>query len=207
MFRYLILGFLRHGPPRHGYALVKAYRDRSGVEVRTGNFYRELRRLLGEGLIRGAENPRGTDERRTPYAITALGREVFDEWLTSPHAGRAEASDDDISARALFLGESEPAAASRALEHLRVNLWVWGKRLERERVVAIGQAGAAPPGSPDAVLPLLLARRLKQAAADLELVEGLSELNEHRALAAAHTSARAAVRAEPVVERVARRRG
>lgn len=207
MFRYLILGFLRHGPPRHGYALVKAYRDRSGVEVRTGNFYRELRRLLGEGLIRSAENPRGMDERRTPYAITELGRAVFDEWLTSPHAGRGEPSDDDISARALFLAESDAETVNQTLEHLRVNLWVWGKRLERERAVAVTQAGAAPPGSAPTVLPLLLARRLKQAAADLELVEGLTELHGHRfAAARAAAPSRPMARAELAAERVVRRR-
>jgi len=83
------------------------------------------------------------DERRTPYAITGLGRVVFDEWLSPPLAGRGASFDDDISARALFLGESEAHSAA-------------------------------------AVLPLLLARRLRQAAADIELVEGLSELTGQR---------------------------
>ena len=47
-------------------------------------------------------------------------------------------------------------------------------------MVALAQAAAAPPGSAAAVLPLLLARRLRQAAADIELVEGLSELTGQR---------------------------
>ncbi|MEO8602890.1 MAG: PadR family transcriptional regulator [bacterium] len=208
MFRYLILGLLRNGAPLHGYALVKAYRDRSGVEVRTGNFYRELRRLMGDELISCAQNPRGMDERRTPYAITAIGREVFEEWLNSPQAGRGESFDDEISARALFLGDSEPSAAAAALEHLRVNLWVWGKRLERERAVALNQAAGLPPGSGPTVLPLLLARRLKQAAADIELVEGLSELTDQR-LASDSGAARnpPALAMMPPPERAARRRG
>jgi len=209
MFRYLILGLLRTGPPLHGYALVKAYRDRSGVEVRTGNFYRELRRLLSEGLIAGAANPRGMDERRTPYAITVAGRQAFEDWLTSPQAGRGEPADDDISARALFLGESPPRDVAHILEQLRVNLWMWGKRLERERVVALTQAAGAPAGSPTSLLPLLLARRIKQAAADLELVESLGELHARRldADAPRADAAPAPERPEAAPERVARRRG
>ena len=209
MFRYLILGLLRNGAPLHGYALVKAYRDRSAVQVRTGNFYRELRRLQSDGLIDSAQNPRGMDERRTPYTITAIGREVFEEWLSSPQAGHGEASDDDISARALFLGESAAPSAAAAIEHLRVNLWVWGKRLERERLIAVAQAAAALPGSAAAVLPLLLARRLRQAVADIELVEGLSELTGQR-LASEAGGAPSRTSPDAVAapaERAARRRG
>jgi DNA-binding PadR family transcriptional regulator len=210
MFRYLILGLLRNGAPLHGYALVKAYRDRSAVEVRSGNFYRELRRLLSDGLISSAQTPHDMDERRTPYAITAIGREVFEEWLISPQAGRGEPSDDDISARALFLGESEATSAAAAIEHLRVNLWIGGKRLERQRLIATAQAAGALPGSAAAVLPLLLARRLKQAAADIELVEGLSELTGQRLTAESRvvpsrTLPAAAVAVPP--QRAARRRG
>jgi len=208
MFRYLILGLLRDGKPLHGYALVKAYRDRSGVEVRTGNFYRELRRLQGDGLIASAENPRGMDERRTSYGITALGRDVFEEWLTAPHAGRGGPSDDEVSARALFLGDSAAPQAATALEHLRVNLWMWGKHLERERAVAASQAATATPGAPAAVLPLLLARRLKHTAADIELIEALCDLTAQRAELQPHAApcAGAAPRALAAPER-ARRRG
>lgn len=203
MFRYLILGLLRTGPPLHGYALVKAYRDRSGVEVRTGNFYRELRRLLHEGLIACAAQARGMDERRMPYVITEAGRAAFEAWLTAPHAGQGEPADDDISARALFLGDSPPGEVAGILEHLRVNLWMWGKRLERERLAAMRQGAEAGPGSPAALLPLLLARRIKQVAADIELVEAVAELHAQRPVEAPRPAPALAVVPGP---RAARRR-
>jgi DNA-binding PadR family transcriptional regulator len=66
MFRFLILGLLRNGARLHGYALVKEYRERSGSEVSTGNFYRELQRLVFDGLIRSASNPPEADAQRPP---------------------------------------------------------------------------------------------------------------------------------------------
>src|SRR5207302_10584200 len=57
MFQYLVLGLLRDGKPRHGYALMKDYRDRSGVQLSTGSFYRELQKLAAKGLVRTSANP------------------------------------------------------------------------------------------------------------------------------------------------------
>src|SRR5437773_2069439 len=79
-FRFLILGLLRDGAPRHGYAVAKAYKLRSGGKISTGNFYRELQRLVADGLACTASNPPGADPRRTPYAITTVGRATFDAW-------------------------------------------------------------------------------------------------------------------------------
>ena len=96
MFRYLILGLLRNGARLHGYALVKEYRERSGIEVSTGNFYRELQRLIVDGLIRSASNPPDADARRTPYEITELGISVFDDWFTAPDAAGGIIPEEDI---------------------------------------------------------------------------------------------------------------
>src|SRR5262247_1127924 len=133
MFRFLILGMLRNGAQLHGYALVKCYRERSGAEVSTGNFYRELQRLVLDGLIRSADNPPQADARRTPYEITQVGIEVFDEWFTARDAAGGAASEDDISARALFMADSDPAVVAGLLEHMEENLWFAGKSLERAR--------------------------------------------------------------------------
>ena len=81
MFRYLVLGLLRNGDACHGYAVIKDYRKRTGQEASSGNFYRELQRLVGEGLVRTATNPPGADPRRAPYQITEAGSAVFDTWL------------------------------------------------------------------------------------------------------------------------------
>lgn len=168
MFRFLVLGLLRGGSQIHGYALVKEYRERSGSEVSTGNFYRELQRLVVEGLIRGAANPPDADARRTPYEITARGTDVFDQWFTSHEAAGGACSEDDISARALFVAEADPELVTNLLDRLEENLWFAGKTVERARQMALTR-----PPSPHRfdVLSLLLARRLKRVAADLEFVE------------------------------------
>ena len=69
MFRYLVLGLLRSGRALHGYALMKAHGERSGLRLSTGSFYRELGRLMAEGLVRSTATPEGEDPRRTPYSI------------------------------------------------------------------------------------------------------------------------------------------
>ena len=168
MFRFLILGLLRNGTRLHGYALVKEYRERSGSEVSTGNFYRELQRLVFDGLIRSASNPPDADARRTPYEITEVGAALFDEWFTARDAAGGACSEDDISARALFMADTDPAVVAALLEHMEENLWFAGKTLERTRQLLLNRA--SEPGRFD-VLPLLLARRLKRVAADLEFLE------------------------------------
>jgi DNA-binding PadR family transcriptional regulator len=168
MFRFLILGLLRNGARLHGYALVKEYRERSGSEVSTGNFYRELQRLVVDGLIRSTSNPPDADARRTPYEITEVGAALFDEWFTARGAAGGACSEDDISARALFMANSDPAVVASLLEHMEENLWFAGKTLERTRQHLLNHLNQ--PGRFD-VLPLLLARRLKRVAADLEFLE------------------------------------
>jgi DNA-binding PadR family transcriptional regulator len=168
MFRFLILGLLRNGAQMHGYGLVKEYRERSGAEVSTGNFYRELQRLVIDGLIRSAAKPPEADARRTPYEITELGISVFDDWFAAQEAAGGAGAEDDISARALFIADLDPAVGGTLLDHLEENLWFSGKTLERARQLAVHRP--AEPGRFD-VLALLLARRLKRAAADLEFLE------------------------------------
>jgi DNA-binding PadR family transcriptional regulator len=168
MFRFLILGLLRNGAQMHGYGLVKEYRERSGAEVSTGNFYRELQRLVVDGLIRSAANPPEADARRTPYEITELGVSVFDDWFAAQEAAAGTGAEDDISARALFIADLDPAVSGTLLDHLEENLWFSGKTLERARQLAVHRPAQA--GRFD-VLALLLARRLKRAAADLEFLE------------------------------------
>ncbi len=170
MFRFLILGLLRNGAHLHGYALVKSYRERSGMDVSTGNFYRELQRLVLDGLIRSAANPPEADARRTPYEITSVGVEVFDEWFTAREAASGAASEDDISARALFIADAQPLVARGLLGHMEENLWFAGKSLERARQMLLTRPHE--PAHFD-VLPLLQRRRLKRVAADLEFLEEL----------------------------------
>ncbi|MEO8601495.1 MAG: PadR family transcriptional regulator [bacterium] len=203
MFRFLILGLLRSGMTQHGYALVKEYRERSGAEVSTGNFYRELQRLVLDGLIRAAANPPGSDNRRTPYEITQIGAEVFDEWLTAQGAGGGDASEDEISARALFAQDTEPALMLQVLERLQENLWFAGKSLERARQQALTRAAAPAGATRFSGLPMLLSRRMKHIAIDLEFVDDFRVAYEHWLTARAPVPV---ATVEPVRARAARRR-
>ena len=170
MFRYLVLGLLRSGGALHGYALMKAYRERTGVQISTGNFYRELQRLAVEGLVRTAVNPEGADPRRAPYEITDAGIMAFDGWLArSTHAAIGQ-YDDELSVRALFIGEGGAVLVREVLDHWQEELWLRSKMLERLRESLLMQAGPAGPVR-FAALPVLLARRLKHMAADLEFLE------------------------------------
>src|SRR4029450_1404978 len=123
MFRYLVLGLLRRGEPLHGYALMKEYRERAGVQISTGSFYRELARLVTEGLVRPASTPPASDPRRAPYEITDFGAAAFDTWFSEPLGADAGPHEDGLSARAVFLAEAGPAAARPGPERWEGGIW------------------------------------------------------------------------------------
>jgi DNA-binding PadR family transcriptional regulator len=72
---------------QHGYGILMDLRQRTGEMVRPGSLYRALNRLLEDGLIDPvdpsdvvkAKQDRAADsgsDRRRPYRLTALGRQV-----------------------------------------------------------------------------------------------------------------------------------
>jgi len=166
MFRYHLLGLLRNGTD-HGYGLAKEYRSRGGVDSGLGSFYRELQKLVDQGLVRRIPNPDGVDPRRAPYEITERGREAFDRWIEAiPRA--THCPDSELGVRALFFGEVEPEVAERILSAWESSLWDLTKELERTLNVS---APAADRTS--GVHRALLTRRLQHVAKDLDLVEEL----------------------------------
>jgi len=169
LYRYLVLGLLRNGSPRHGYALMKEYERRSGAQIGSGRFYCKLQRLAAEGLVATAPNPPGADRRRTPYRITAAGAASFDAWQrdsTTPDTTR----EDELCARAMLLAAADPEVVFATLDRWRSDIWMRGSGIEEEhgRAVATVRRNSAPSFDP---LPLLLARRLKHAAADVEFID------------------------------------
>ena len=67
---------------RHGYAIMQRVRERSENRLRleTGTLYRQLKRLLDEGLVEESEHrpaPDRDDQRRRYYRLTRLGHAVI----------------------------------------------------------------------------------------------------------------------------------
>lgn len=64
--------------PRHGYRIIQDTEERGEGHAVPGlaTLYRALRRLEGDGLIRQVDDAEETDERRRPFGLTDLGREV-----------------------------------------------------------------------------------------------------------------------------------
>jgi DNA-binding PadR family transcriptional regulator len=82
---HALLGLLE-GRPRHGYELKRLY-DRlfaSGKELRFGQVYASLSRLLRDGfvVVDAVEREEGPDRKR--YAITPDGVANLEEWLVDP---------------------------------------------------------------------------------------------------------------------------
>lgn len=167
MFRFHILGLLRSGEPRHGYALIKEYERRTGRGSGAGNFYRELQRLLCEGFVRACRAAPHEDQRRAPYAITPEGLAAFDEWFADlPRPSLP--TDDEIVGRAIFFSEIAPERAARVVEAWRTDLQEMSKRLERD----LRHVPARTRGQPE-VRPLLLRRRIRAIAAEMEFLDDL----------------------------------
>src|SRR5439155_9970333 len=148
---------------------MKEYRSRSGVELSTGNFYRELQKLAGQGLVQTTANPEGADPRRAPYEITPAGIAAFDGWLMGPAQATSGDCEDELSYRALFLADADPGAVRDLLERWQEALWISGKMLERERQAIITRTGNDDRAFQS--LLLLLGRRLRRVAADLQFLE------------------------------------
>jgi DNA-binding PadR family transcriptional regulator len=165
----VVLGLLCDGQPRHGYAVAKEYRRRSGLTMNTGSVYRELQRLAAEGLVRAVHNPPEADGRRSPYTITALGKATFESWLSSTRDAWTPSYEDALSSRALFLGAVDAQALSGVLERWSEALWSLVKAIERDREASFRPSES--PATPFSPLSLLQARRLKHLAVELEFLD------------------------------------
>ncbi len=64
----------------HGYGIMQGVREVSSghVELKTGPFYRHLKKLLEGGLVREVERPDDVDPRRgAHYGLTPFGSQVL----------------------------------------------------------------------------------------------------------------------------------
>jgi DNA-binding PadR family transcriptional regulator len=169
LFSRLILGLMRDGQRRHGYELMVEYRNRAGIHVSAGNFYRELPRLMEQGLVQTVVNPPDADPRRIPYVITEKGRQVFDRWLSSP------IEDGELPTWILFADRLPHDVRERLLERRQEDLWLRGKQLAREREDAVSDRHDRETPDRYDPLPMLFAKQIKQNAAELEFLKEFRE--------------------------------
>ncbi len=166
MFRHQLLGILRDGQARHGYALVKEYERRTGAETNTGYAYRDLGKLIDEGLVETADKEQGVDRRRRPYRITDAGCACFDTWF-SDVPSLDTGTDGDLAARAIFFEETDRDVVLDLLDRWRVELELLhrqiGQRIEfpRRKVAMVG------------ALPMILRRRQRLVALEIDFLEDL----------------------------------
>jgi DNA-binding PadR family transcriptional regulator len=168
MIRYLLLGFLRDGVPRHGYALMKEAKSKLRLVASSGSVYRELRMLERRGLV-ALHEAGGDDGRRTSYVITDGGRRAFLAWLRTP-APDLRTTEDEISTRALFVHDACGADGDQLLERWQDRLWFACKVIEREHGDLIA---ACEDRAAIWIQELLLTRRLARVSADLEFLAAL----------------------------------
>lgn len=73
----LVLASLADGD-KHGYAMMEDIARFAGVRLGPGTLYGAITRLDERGWIRAV----ASDDRRQPYAITALGRKHLEEQVS-----------------------------------------------------------------------------------------------------------------------------
>jgi PadR family transcriptional regulator len=168
MLRYVLLALLADGRPAHGYALMKAYAERSGVRLSIGNIYRELQRLVAAGWITTVTNPEGADPRRAPYTITARGRDALAGWLSESAHFLGRPLPDELSHRLALIGDIDPQLALGFLEDVHTELWERAKALERDRAIASRREKDTDKFR---TRLMLLGRNARHLAADIELVD------------------------------------
>jgi DNA-binding PadR family transcriptional regulator len=195
MLRYVLLALLADGNVAHGYALMKAYWERSGVRLSIGNVYRELQRLVADGLLVTAANPPGADPRRAPYRITKQGREALEAWLSAPVHTLTSSPADALAHRLAILGDLDGAKVGEFLEELHRELWERSKMLERERALAAQRDKRQPPAAPTRAF--LLSRRAKHLAIDIEMVDEMRSFFSSAGGAGKRTAPKAAPAAVP----------
>ena len=162
---------LRDGVVRHGYGLAKEYEQRTGVRVVAGNVYRELRKLVEDGLVERAKNSRDSDPRRLPHVITRSGLETFEDWFsTIPPASVRDGSDGELAARLTFFVEVDPGMAAGVLERFRIDYWRHAKQLEQdlEKTLRLGLGESKAH-------PMLVHRRLRHVETELEFLDEVLE--------------------------------
>jgi len=119
--RYALLALVRVGP-QSGYDLQKQFAVSVGHvwHAPDSQIYPELRKMEGEGLIRGEDQARGERGTRRMYHLTPAGEQAFLAWMASPP--EYQRVRDPAHLRSAYLEAATPAQA-RAFLHAHMAQW------------------------------------------------------------------------------------
>ena len=125
ILEFAVLGILSDGPI-HGYELRKRLTDMLGPfrSLSYGTLYPTLRRLVNGGAISPVSVSPAEDalalrgkRARIVYALTAKGKEEFEEWANRPGPGAWD--DEGFAAHMAFFSRTERRARLRILHGRR----------------------------------------------------------------------------------------
>ena len=125
ILEFAVLGILSDGPI-HGYELRKRLTDMLGPfrSLSYGTLYPTLRRLVNGGAISPVSLSPAEDalalrgkRARIVYALTAKGKEEFEEWANRPGPGAWD--DEGFAAHMAFFSRTERRARLRILHGRR----------------------------------------------------------------------------------------
>ncbi|GAA1700656.1 PadR family transcriptional regulator [Microbacterium sediminicola] len=142
-FENVLLGVLST-KPFHGYELMKWF-DTEGQFIRSNThhsqIYRELARMVKNGLVEFDVDPREGKPDAKVYRITEVGRQVLIEWVRSPYAPTSRFQDADFNTRFIFAVSLDPEAALRIVD---TELAYRREQVARSRVRKRGIVGVEP---------------------------------------------------------------
>lgn len=117
-FEHVLLGVLS-SKPFHGYELMKWF-DVEGQFIRSNThhsqIYRELARMVKNGLVEFQVDARDGRPDAKVYRITEIGRQVLLEWVRSPYEPTSRFQDADFNTRFSFTIGLDIEAALRVVE-------------------------------------------------------------------------------------------
>ncbi|MDE0545612.1 PadR family transcriptional regulator [Microbacterium sp. C7(2022)] len=117
-FENVLLGVLSL-KPFHGYELLKWF-DAEGQFIRSNThhsqIYRELSRMVKNGLVEFEVDPREGRPDAKVYRITEHGHRVLLEWIHSPYEPTSRFQDADFNTRFAFSVGLDLGAALRVVE-------------------------------------------------------------------------------------------
>lgn len=133
--RYALMALLRVGP-LSGYDLQKQFQVSVGHlwHAPDSQIYPELRKMEGEGLVLGEDQPRGERGIRRVYHLTEEGDRAYMRWMEEEPLAYSRVR-EPANLKAAYLEAASPAAARAFLDehirHWRGELEQWEAELER----------------------------------------------------------------------------